>query len=40
MSLIEFVGETKAVSEEPLKEEKKAKKKASGKKATATAPVR
>jgi len=38
MSIIEFVGETKAVIEEPLKEEKKAKKKASGKKATATAP--
>jgi large subunit ribosomal protein L17 len=40
MSIIEFVGETKAAKEEPAaKEEKKPKKKSSGKKATAAGPT-
>jgi large subunit ribosomal protein L17 len=40
MSIIEFVGESKAASEEPANEEKKTKKKkAAGKKATVAAPA-
>jgi large subunit ribosomal protein L17 len=39
MSIIEFVGATKAAGDEPAKEEKKTKKKAASKKATATSPA-
>ncbi|HMI83088.1 MAG TPA: 50S ribosomal protein L17, partial [Polyangiaceae bacterium] len=40
MSIIEFVGQTKASGDEPVaKEEKKIKKKAAGKKATVAAPA-
>ena len=39
MSIIEFVGDNKAAVDEPVKEEKKSKKKATGKKATAAAPA-